>query len=42
LAKYFDTTPEFWLNLQARFEIETAHQNLDGEIASIEPHRKRA
>ena len=42
LAKYFDTTPEFWLNLQARFEIETAHQTLDDEIASIEPLRKRA
>ena len=42
LAKYFDTTPEFWLNLQARFEIETAHQDLDDDIVSIEPLRKRA
>jgi addiction module HigA family antidote len=24
LAKLFDTTPEFWLNLQAQYELETA------------------
>ncbi len=24
LARYFDTTPEFWLNMQRDFELETA------------------
>jgi addiction module HigA family antidote len=24
LAKYFDTTPEFWMNLQSRYELEEA------------------
>jgi len=24
LARYFGTSPEFWMNLQARFEIESA------------------
>ena len=24
LARYFDTTPEFWVNLQARYDLESA------------------
>ncbi|GAA0590771.1 HigA family addiction module antitoxin [Caenispirillum bisanense] len=24
LARYFDTTPEFWLNMQRDFDLETA------------------
>lgn len=24
LAQYFNTTPEFWVNLQARFDLESA------------------
>ena len=24
LARYFGTTPEFWLGIQARFDVETA------------------
>lgn len=24
LAKYFNTTPQFWLNLQSRYELDTA------------------
>ena len=31
LARYFDTTPEFWLNLQARCELELA----DRECGSV-------
>lgn len=33
LARYFDTTPEFWLNLQTRFALETAR---DKEAAKVE------
>src|SRR5438552_16033874 len=24
LARYFNTTPQFWLNLQSRFDLDTA------------------
>ena len=27
LAKYFGTTPELWLNLQSRYELETARDS---------------
>ena len=26
LAKYFDTTPEFWLNLQLRYDLRVAEE----------------
>ena len=38
LAKYFGTTPEFWLNLQARFDLEKARDRSGDEIeADIVP-----
>ena len=38
LAKYFGTTPEFWLNLQARFDLERARDRAGDEIeADIVP-----
>ena len=33
LARYFKTTPEFWINLQKRFELETAKRTLGAKIA---------
>jgi hypothetical protein len=41
LRKYFGTTSEFLLNLQAHFDIETVPQGIDDCIAAIEPLRKR-
>ncbi|HEY6341344.1 MAG TPA: HigA family addiction module antitoxin [Bryobacteraceae bacterium] len=40
LARYFGTTPQFWLNLQANYDLEVA-QDLQGrEIAErIKPRR---
>src|SRR5262245_33211594 len=35
LAKFFGTTPEFWLNLQARFEIETARAEIGADLETI-------
>jgi addiction module HigA family antidote len=32
LAKYFDTTPEFWMNLQAAYEVKRAIQESGREI----------
>jgi len=34
LARYFGTTPQFWMNLQANFDLASVP---DGEIQSIEP-----
>ena len=37
LARYFDTTPQFWLNLQTTFELrlaeEAAAQTIEREIS---------
>ncbi len=32
LARYFDTTPEFWLNLQRDYELERAAEALGGRL----------
>jgi addiction module HigA family antidote len=32
LARFFGTTPEFWMNLQARFELEAASDKSGREI----------
>jgi plasmid maintenance system antidote protein VapI len=40
LARYFGTSPQFWTNLQANYDIEVAQdavgKQIDGEI---QPHR---
>ncbi len=35
LARFFGTSPEFWMNLQSRYEIETARISAADEIAAI-------
>lgn len=37
LAKFFDTTPEFWMNFQQAYELETEARRLATELAKIEP-----
>ena len=37
LARYFGTTPEFWLGLQTRFDLEEASHPLSKDIAAICP-----
>jgi addiction module HigA family antidote len=37
LARYFGTTERFWLNLQARFDIELARDRLADALDAIEP-----
>jgi plasmid maintenance system antidote protein VapI len=32
LARYFGTTPEFWINLQARYDFEAADRKLRRRI----------
>jgi addiction module HigA family antidote len=40
LAAYFKTTAEFWMNLQARYELEVARDSgADKAIAKIRPYQ---
>jgi len=36
LSKYFGTTPEFWMNLQNRYELEAAREEIGKELEEIE------
>jgi len=39
LARYFGTTPEFWINLQAHYDLEVAKETLCTRIEKdVEPH----
>lgn len=39
LARYFGTTPEFWMNLQTRYDLETAIDKRGRIIRkSVRPH----
>ncbi len=41
LARYFGTAPEFWLNLQARYDLEVERdrlgRRLEAEVAVLTP-----
>jgi addiction module HigA family antidote len=37
LARYPGTTPDFWLGLQAQFDLETAQDGMSEEIAAVKP-----
>jgi len=37
LAKFFGMTPDFWMNLQLRWDLYWAQQEEAGVLASIEP-----
>ena len=40
LARYFGTTPQFWMNLQTNYDLDVAHDARGSEIAGrIIPHR---
>lgn len=40
LARYFGTTPQFWMNLQANYDLDMAQDARGSEIADrISPHR---
>lgn len=41
LGKYFDMEPEFWLNLQTRYELELAKEKI-GENLKVVKARKNA
>ncbi|MCQ9369531.1 HigA family addiction module antitoxin [Brevibacterium sp. 50QC2O2] len=37
LGRYFGTDPQFWLNLQTRYDLEIAEDRAAGQIAEITP-----
>jgi len=37
LAKYFGTTPQFWLNLQAEYDLEELKRTQTADLAKIQP-----
>lgn len=37
LERLFGASAQFWLNLQARYDLETAKRTLAADIATIEP-----
>ena len=40
LARYFGTTPQFWMNFQTNYDLELAQDERGSEIADrIRPHR---
>jgi antitoxin HigA-1 len=42
LGKFFKTSPEFWMNLQTRYEVLTAQRKAADALANIEPYEPRA
>jgi addiction module HigA family antidote len=34
LARYFRTTPEYWLNMQSRYDLETARDQWEDRVKS--------
>jgi hypothetical protein len=40
LGRYFDTTPDYWINLQARYDLDAARDAWESRIASeVTPHQ---
>lgn len=37
LGRYFDVEPQFWLNLQTRYELEVAEDRIAEQVAAITP-----
>jgi antitoxin HigA-1 len=38
LARYWGTTPEYWMNLQSHYELEIAKDAAGSEFSAIKPH----
>lgn len=37
LGRYFGVDPQFWLNLQTRFDLEVAQERVADQVAAITP-----
>jgi addiction module HigA family antidote len=42
LGRYFGMTPQFWINLQARYDLEVARESIEDTLKKdIKPFKKR-
>lgn len=39
LARYFGTTPEFWINLQTHYDLVREREKLGDELSRIQPRQ---
>ncbi len=42
LARYFGTTPAFWMSIQTQFDLERAADEMAGVLSRIEPLKRAA
>jgi len=42
LSKFFGTTPAFWMNIQAQFDLEMAEDHIASQIRKIERYAPAA
>ncbi|WP_433599809.1 HigA family addiction module antitoxin [Nocardia sp. CA-135953] len=42
LARYFGTTPEFWINLQTHYDLVRERENLGDKLSRIVPRQSVA
>jgi len=42
LAKYFGTTPAFWMNLQTQYDLEVAEDGTAADLKGIKPVKRSA
>jgi len=42
LARYFGTTPGFWMNIQAQYDLERATDELADDLRKIDPLKHEA
>jgi addiction module HigA family antidote len=42
LARYFGTTPQFWMGMQAQYDLERAEDEARAELRRIEPRNRHA
>lgn len=38
LARYFGTTPDFWMNLQAHYDLDMARLEVEDRLEAITPY----
>ncbi len=42
LGRFFNTGPEFWLNLQKAYELDKAREEIGDSLGTIEPYQRRS
>ncbi|MCI4679035.1 HigA family addiction module antidote protein [Rhodoblastus acidophilus] len=40
LARFFETSPEFWMGIQSRYALESASDAISDDLDKIEPVKK--